>query len=60
MLTEQERLELAKEVDNESVASYLCEGIIKADETENSRWLACMTRTKNQVSIKTILVYAKE
>lgn len=56
MLTEQEREELAKVVENKTVASHLCEGIIKANFQENSRWLACMTRTTNQASIKTILI----
>ena len=55
MLTEQEREELAKEVNNWSVKNPLCNEITKADETPDSRWLASMTRMMNSVSIRTIL-----
>lgn len=54
MLTNQEREELAKEIDNSQVNNPSCLAIVRSDYKSN-KWLACMTMNINSTSIKTIL-----
>jgi hypothetical protein len=50
-----ERQQLSIEINNEQVLNPLAHGIIKQDETPNSKWLVSFTRSLNDVSIRNIL-----
>lgn len=55
VLDAEERKALAKEVNNAQVLNPFANGIIKANETQDSKWLVSFTRDLNQLSVKLII-----